>query len=172
MIVSLCMIAYNEADALSGLFKDISLQDYPHNKIEVVFVDSMSTDKTYEMMEKFKETGYGFRNISIVQCMKKNQASSWNAALMTARGDVIIRVDAHARIPKDFVSRNIMNLEDGEKCRRRRQTKHYIRHLFMETHFTCCRRLAFRQFGSLISQTVCTKKNTSTAFFTLLTDEK
>ncbi len=65
------MIAYNEADALSGLFKDISLQDYPHNKIEVVFVDSMSTDKTYEMMEKFKETGYGFRNISIVQCMKK-----------------------------------------------------------------------------------------------------
>ena len=59
MIVSLCMIAYNEADALSGLFKDISLQDYPHNKIEVVFVDSMSTDKTYEMMEKFKETGYG-----------------------------------------------------------------------------------------------------------------
>ena len=30
------MIAYNEADALSGLFKDISLQDYPHNKIEVV----------------------------------------------------------------------------------------------------------------------------------------
>ena len=92
MIVSLCMIAYNEADALSGLFKDISLQDYPHNKIEVVFVDSMSTDKTYEMMEKFKETGYGFRNISIVQCMKKNQASSWNAALMTARGDVIIRV--------------------------------------------------------------------------------
>ena len=108
------MIAYNEADALSGLFKDISLQDYPHNKIEVVFVDSMSTDKTYEMMEKFKETGYGFRNISIVQCMKKNQASSWNAALMTARGDVIIRVDAHARIPKDFVSRNIMNLEDGE----------------------------------------------------------
>ncbi len=72
MIVSLCMIAYNEADALSGLFKDISLQDYPHNKIEVVFVDSMSTDKTYEMMEKFKETGYGFRNISIVQCMKKS----------------------------------------------------------------------------------------------------
>lgn len=49
------MIAYNEADALSGLFKDISLQDYPHNKIEVVFVDSMSTDKTYEMMENSKK---------------------------------------------------------------------------------------------------------------------
>ena len=114
MIVSLCMIAYNEADALEGLFKDISLQDYPHEKIEIVFVDSMSTDNTHELMQKFKETDFGFRDVIIVQSIKKNQASSWNAALMTAHGDVIIRVDAHARIPKNFVSRNILNLMDGE----------------------------------------------------------
>ena len=63
------MIAYNEADALDGLFRDISLQDYPHNKIEVVFVDSMSTDKTEERMEKFLELGYGFRHVKIVQFM-------------------------------------------------------------------------------------------------------
>lgn len=48
MLVSLCMIAYNESNALSGLFRDIALQDYPHDKIEVVFVDSMSTDDTKE----------------------------------------------------------------------------------------------------------------------------
>lgn len=47
------MIAYNESNALSGLFRDIALQDYPHDKIEVVFVDSMSTDDTKEKMEKF-----------------------------------------------------------------------------------------------------------------------
>jgi glycosyltransferase involved in cell wall biosynthesis len=45
------MIAYNESNALSGLFRDIALQDYPHDKIEVVFVDSMSTDDTKEKME-------------------------------------------------------------------------------------------------------------------------
>ena len=32
MIVSLCMIAYNEAEAIEGLFSDISLQEYPHEK--------------------------------------------------------------------------------------------------------------------------------------------
>ena len=32
MVVSLCMIAYNEAEAIQGLFSDISLQDYPHEK--------------------------------------------------------------------------------------------------------------------------------------------
>lgn len=114
MLVSLCMIAYNEAQAISGLFRDISLQDYPHDQIEVVFVDSMSTDNTFEKMEHFKNTDYGFNNVSIVQCAKRNQAFSWNAALMTAKGDVIIRVDAHARIPRNFVSRNVYNLKQGE----------------------------------------------------------
>ena len=114
MTVSLCMIAYNEANALKGLFKDISLQDYPHENIEVVFVDSMSTDGTYEMMERFKNEGYNFWDVKIVRCAKKNQAFSWNAALMTARGDIIIRVDAHARIPRNFVSRNVYNINQGE----------------------------------------------------------
>lgn len=35
-------------------------------------------------------------------------------ALMTAKGDVIIRVDAHARIPRNFVSRNVYNIKQGE----------------------------------------------------------
>ncbi len=114
MLVSLCMIAYNESDALDGLFRDIHLQDFPHDQIEIIFVDSMSTDNTKEKMERFKNTDYGFRDVTIVQCAKKNQAYSWNAALMTAKGDVIIRVDAHARIPRNFVSRNIYNLNQGE----------------------------------------------------------
>ena len=114
MLVSLCMIAYNESNALSGLFRDIALQDYPHDKIEVVFVDSMSTDDTKEKMEKFRDADYGFWNVSVVQCVKRNQATSWNAALMTAKGDVIIRVDAHARIPRNFVSRNVYNIKQGE----------------------------------------------------------
>lgn len=114
MIVSLCMIAYNEGEALDGVLRDFQLQDYPHELIEIVLVDSMSTDSTNEKMERFKNTDYGFKNVAVVQCAKKNQAFSWNAALMTATGDVIIRVDAHARIPRNFVSRNVYNLNQGE----------------------------------------------------------
>ena len=108
------MIAYNEVEAVDGLFGDIALQEYPHDKIEVVFVDSMSDDGTYEKMQNFKETDYGFRDVKIVRCPKKNQASSWNEALMVFTGDVVIRVDAHARIPRNFVSRNVYNLNQGE----------------------------------------------------------
>lgn len=63
---------------------------------------------------KFRDADYGFWNVSVVQCVKRNQATSWNAALMTAKGDIIIRVDAHARIPRNFVSRNVYNIKQGE----------------------------------------------------------
>ena len=109
------MIAYNEKEAVEGLLSDISLLEYPHEKIEIVFVDSMSTDGTYERMQEFKEMDFGFLDVKIVRCEKHNQAFSWNAALSTATGDVIIRVDAHARIPRNFVSRNVYNLKQGEK---------------------------------------------------------
>lgn len=42
------MIALNEGAVLNGLFRDISNQDYPHNQIEVVLVDSFSKDNTLE----------------------------------------------------------------------------------------------------------------------------
>lgn len=45
MLVSFCVIAYNEEKALDSLFKDIIAQDYPHEKMEIVLVNAMSTDK-------------------------------------------------------------------------------------------------------------------------------
>ena len=74
----------------------------------------MSTDGTYEKMVRFKETDFGFRDVKIVRAPKRNQAASWNEALMVFTGDVVIRVDAHARIPRNFVSRNVYNLKQGE----------------------------------------------------------
>lgn len=46
MLVSFCVIAYNEEKALDSLFKDIIAQDYPHEKMEIVLVNAMSTDQT------------------------------------------------------------------------------------------------------------------------------
>ena len=42
--VSICIVAYNEENYLPNLFHDLNEQTYPHEKIEIVLVDSMSTD--------------------------------------------------------------------------------------------------------------------------------
>lgn len=114
MTASICVIALNEGAVLNSLFQDIKNQEYPHNKIEVVFVDSNSTDNTREMMESFKKENRDFLDVKITSNSRGNQASSWNEALKVATGDVIIRVDAHASIPENFVSNNIKHIMEGE----------------------------------------------------------
>ena len=43
-----------------------------------------------------------------------NQSSGWNTAIRNAAGDIIIRVDAHAEIPADFIEQNVRLIERGE----------------------------------------------------------
>ena len=40
MLVSFAIVAYNEERSLPQLLHDLENQDYPHNKIEVLLIDS------------------------------------------------------------------------------------------------------------------------------------
>ena len=51
MLVSLCMIAYNESNALSGLFRDIALQD---NNMTIEDLVSY-IDQNPSLLEKMKK---------------------------------------------------------------------------------------------------------------------
>lgn len=114
MTVSFCVIAYNEEHALKSLFGDIRNQNYPHAKIEVILVDSMSTDKTKELMENFALEENGFMRVLVLDNPKKIQAAGWNVAIKASSCDIIIRIDAHTMIPKDFVLKNVKCIESGE----------------------------------------------------------
>lgn len=114
MNVSLCVIAYNEERALDKLFEDIRNQDYPHDKMEIILVNSMSTDNTLEKMLSFSKEDNGFIRVVVVDNPKMNQASGWNTAIISSSEDIFIKVDAHGSIPKDFVSNNVNCLESGE----------------------------------------------------------
>ena len=114
MLVSFCVIAYNEEKTIESLFHDIKMQDYPHEKMEVILVDSSSTDKTKELMLKFSKENTGFKKVTVLENEKKIQAAGWNVAIQAAEGDIIIRVDAHAMIPKEFVSQNVICIKSGE----------------------------------------------------------
>lgn len=114
MLVSFCVIAYNEEKAIKSLFNDICSQDYPHEKMEVVLVNAMSTDGTRYLMDRFAGEDYGFARTVVVDNPKKIQAAGWNIAIDNARGDIILRVDAHTMIPADFVSKNVKCIQSGE----------------------------------------------------------
>ncbi len=114
MLVSFCVIAYNEERTLSSLFADIISQDYPHEKMEIVLVNAMSTDATKRLMNEFAEQENGFQRVAILDNDKIIQAAGWNIAIKEAKGDIILRIDAHTMIPKDFVSKNVACIKSGE----------------------------------------------------------
>ena len=53
MFITICVIAYNEEQTLPAILKDIAAQDYAHGSMEVVLVDSASSDHTKKIMQEF-----------------------------------------------------------------------------------------------------------------------
>ncbi len=115
MTVSLCIIARNEEKAITGLLQQVKMQTYPKNKTEIVLVDSGSHDRTKTIFRSFSnDSKHSYINIQILDNTNGNQASGWNTAIKNAAGDIIIRVDAHAEIPEDFIEKNVALIESGE----------------------------------------------------------
>ena len=114
MIVSICVVAYNEEEYLPSLFADICSQTYPRDCLEVVLIDSGSKDRTRELMEAFRDRERGFFGIQVLDNPKRSQACGWNVAFRHFSGDVLARIDGHARLPKEFIAKNVKLLEEGE----------------------------------------------------------
>lgn len=115
MKISIAVVALNEERYLPGLLRDILNQTYLHSRMEVLLIDSMSTDKTLNIMNDFRDRHQSkFAHIRVLKNPKKTQANGWNVAIKEYRGDALIRVDAHAHIPDDFVEKNVKRLKLGE----------------------------------------------------------
>ncbi len=114
MIVSFVVVAYNAEKTLPVLLSDLCKQDYPHNKIEVLLIDSMSTDGTKALMEEFAKKDEGFRQVLLLENAGKTLPCGCNVALKNYTGDAIVRLDAHSSIDADFITKNVEILNSGE----------------------------------------------------------
>lgn len=114
MIVSFAIVAYNEEESLPRLLNDLKNQDYPHEKTEVLLIDSMSTDSTRSIIDDFAGEDNGFISVRVFDNPKKLIPCGHNVALDHYTGDALVRVDAHASIPSDFIRKNVEVLESGE----------------------------------------------------------
>lgn len=112
MKISFIIVAFNAAGSLNALLEDLLAQTIPHEQIEALLVDSASTDATRAIMLDFARNAPF--EVKVLDNPKRWLASGINVALGAATGDAIIRLDAHARIPKDFLQKNLQALERGE----------------------------------------------------------
>lgn len=109
------IIAYNEHNYLPDLLEDLLNQTYPKELIEVIMVDGRSEDDTKAIMECFREQHQTeYLNIRILTNEKRIQPAGWNMVISNMQTQALLRIDAHARLPKDFVEQNIRCLNTGE----------------------------------------------------------
>lgn len=114
MLVSFIVVALNAGNYLNELIEDIKKQDYNHKDIEIIFVDGNSNDSTKQMMIDLKNSNHNFSRVVVLDNPKKTLPCGWNVALKEVKGDIILRVDAHTSIPKNFVSNNVACIKSGE----------------------------------------------------------
>ena len=109
--ITLAVVAYNEEAYLPRLLTDLRTQTYPHERIEVLLIDSASTDGTRGVMEDFAKEETSFAAVRVLTNEKKRQSAGWNVAIRAFSSASLVRVDAHARIPEDFVASCVKALE-------------------------------------------------------------
>lgn len=112
--LSIGIIAYNEEAFLPNLLDDMKAQKYPHELMEIILIDSGSSDRTKYLMDEFKKNNTDFYSVQVLDNPKKVQAAGWNVAIKNFTGDVLARIDAHTKVTPEYSERVMENIKDGE----------------------------------------------------------
>lgn len=108
-LVSVIMPVRNEADHIAIALRSLSNQTYPKERMEIFVADGMSDDDTraaaWTAAREFQ------LNLHILDNPKRIAPSGLNVALDRARGEVIIRVDGHCELARDYIANCVALLE-------------------------------------------------------------
>ena len=98
--VSVILPILNEEPYLRDAVHSILSQDYL-GKFEIVLAVGPSKDRTQEIADQLHRDD---ARVIVVANPSGRTAAGLNAALNTAQGSVIVRVDGHAQIPQDYIT--------------------------------------------------------------------
>ena len=112
IIVSVVMPIYNEEKYIGKCIDSLLLQDYPIDKMEWIFVDGSSKDRTVEILKEYQ---LRYPNlIKIYNNPQKIVPYAMNIGIEASCGKYIVRLDAHADYATDYISKCIYYLENTD----------------------------------------------------------
>ena len=108
-MVSIVVPCRNEEHYIAECLDSILACDYPRERLEVLVVDGMSDDGTRRVLAE-----YAVKHplIRVLDNPRRITPVALNTAIRAARGDVIVRMDAHVVYPKNYVSRLVAALDE------------------------------------------------------------
>lgn len=104
--ISIIIPCRNEEKYIADCIDSIIENDYSNEFIEVFLIDGMSTDNTQTIINQYvKKYSY----IKLLFNPQKTVPYALNKGIEQATGDLIIRLDAHSKYPKNYFSQLIHN---------------------------------------------------------------
>jgi len=109
-LVTIAIPCLDEERHIATCLQDVFAQDYPADRIEVLVGDGMSTDRTREILGEIAARHPG--RLRVLDNPRRLQAAAMNVMIGAARGEVIVRMDVHARYATDYVRQCVMVLDE------------------------------------------------------------
>ncbi|ADI31988.1 glycosyltransferase [Staphylothermus hellenicus] len=106
--ITVIVPTYNEAKLIIEKLNNIYMQDYPKDKLEVLVVDSASTDGTPRLVEDWARKHTNFRVMLVKEPSRRGMAHALWTGFKHAKGDIIIVTDADAIWTKHDILREIV----------------------------------------------------------------
>jgi glycosyltransferase involved in cell wall biosynthesis len=107
--VTLILPIRNEARYIAQCLDAVLAQTYPRECLEILVVDGMSDDGTREIVNrsiaKISNLQSPISNLFLLDNPERIVPTALNRGIQNARGEIIIRVDGHCVIARDYVRR-------------------------------------------------------------------
>lgn len=110
--VSVIVPCYNEQSTIRLLLDAVRAQTFPCSEMEVIISDGMSTDGTRDVVAAYQKE-FPDLEVRLVDNTLRNIPSGVNRAIEVARGEIIVRSDAHSKPYPDYVANSVKALEEG-----------------------------------------------------------
>ena len=97
-LISMIVCSFNEETDILAKLENIRQLDYPKDRLEVIFTDGGSTDKTQSLLKEAIKSDESFR---VLCCQKGGKINQLNEALTGARGAIVVNTDVDAHLKPD-----------------------------------------------------------------------
>lgn len=107
--ISLIVPIYMEEKYIKEFLNSLCMQTYPLEKMEIILIDGMSTDRTREIIKEFMKKHPNY-DIRLLDNPNKYQVFALNLGIKQASGEIIVRLDAHSNFPPNYIELCVQTL--------------------------------------------------------------
>lgn len=115
--VSIVVPVRNEEQFIQACLGSVLAQDYPADRVEILLVDGMSTDRTRDLAAAVLADRIAEGCARILDNPRGIAPTAMNIGIGASTRDVIVRADGHTVLPPDYVRRSVEVLQEtGSQC--------------------------------------------------------